>query len=71
MPPWPMRVHACNDAPVRTDGAYVLYWMIAFRRTGWNFSLEQAVEWARRLDKPLIIFEPLRVGYPWASDRLH
>jgi len=45
--------------------------MIAFRRTEWNFSLQRAVEWATELGKPLVIFEPLRIGYRWASDRLH
>ncbi len=66
-----VRVQPCNAAPVRADGDFVLYWMIAFRRTRWNFSLQHAVEWAEELKKPLVIFEPLRVGYPWASDRLH
>ncbi len=60
-----------NSAAVRADGDYVLYWMIAFRRTEWNFSLQRAVEWAVELQKPLLIFEPLRSGYRWASDRLH
>jgi deoxyribodipyrimidine photo-lyase len=45
--------------------------MIAYRRTQWNFSLQRAVEWAVELNKPLVIFEPLRVGYRWASQRLH
>ncbi|HTI52315.1 MAG TPA: deoxyribodipyrimidine photolyase, partial [Planctomycetaceae bacterium] len=45
--------------------------MIAFRRTEWNFSLQRAVEWAVKLHKPLVIFEPLRIGYRWASDRIH
>ena len=36
-----IRVHACNPPPVRPDGAYVLYWMSAFRRTGWNFALRR------------------------------
>lgn len=45
--------------------------MIAFRRTEWNFALDRAVEWAKELRKPLLVFEPLRVGYRWASDRLH
>ncbi len=62
---------ACNTAPVRAGGEFVLYWMIAFRRTSWNFGLQRVVEWARELRKPLVIFEPLRVGYRWASDRLH
>ncbi len=66
-----IRVQACNSAPMRSDGDFVLYWMIAFRRTTWNFSLQRAVEWCRELKKPLVIFEPLRIGYRWASDRLH
>ncbi len=45
--------------------------MIGFRRTEWNFSLDRAIEWAVELDRPLVIFEPLRVGYRWASDRIH
>jgi deoxyribodipyrimidine photo-lyase len=45
--------------------------MVASRRTRFNFALERAAEWARELDRPLVIFEPLRTGYPWASDRLH
>ncbi|MEJ2719387.1 MAG: deoxyribodipyrimidine photolyase, partial [Deltaproteobacteria bacterium] len=65
------RIHACNDAPVNPRGEYILYWMIANRRTEWNFSLQRAVEWARELDKPIVVFEALRCGYQWASDRLH
>jgi deoxyribodipyrimidine photo-lyase len=45
--------------------------MIAFRRTAWNFALDRAIEWASDLRKPLLVFEPLRIGYRWASDRLH
>ena len=55
----------------RPDGDYVLYWMTAFRRTHWNFSLQHAADWSRRLKKPLVIFEALRCGYRWASERLH
>jgi deoxyribodipyrimidine photo-lyase len=29
------------------------------------------VEWCRELGRPLLVLEPLRAGYPWASDRLH
>jgi deoxyribodipyrimidine photo-lyase len=67
----PIRVQAVNDRPVNPKGAFVLYWMIAYRRTRWNFALQRAVDWARHLEKPLVILEALRVGYPWASDRLH
>ena len=66
-----IRVQACNQAPIREHGDYVLYWMIAARRTRRNFALEQAADQARDLGKPLLIFEPLRSGYRWASDRLH
>lgn len=45
--------------------------MIAARRLEDNFGLQQACWWANELDLPLLIFEPLRAGYPWASDRLH
>jgi deoxyribodipyrimidine photo-lyase len=67
----PLRVRAANLEPVRADGSFVLYWMIAARRTHHNFGLERAAEWARSLGKPLVVLEALRVGYPWASDRLH
>jgi deoxyribodipyrimidine photo-lyase len=67
----PIRIRVCNSAPIQPGGDFVLYWMIAFRRTEWNFSLQRAVEWAVKLHKPLVIFEPLRIGYRWASDRIH
>lgn len=66
-----IRIQAGNLAPVQADGDYVLYWMTAFRRVEWNFSLQRAVEWAQKLKKPLLIFEPLKSNYQWASDRLH
>jgi deoxyribodipyrimidine photo-lyase len=66
-----IRIRACNPAPVRPDGEHVLYWMIAFRRLGWNFALEHAAGHARELGRPLVILEPLRCGYRWASDRFH
>ena len=66
-----LRVIPCHDIPVNPGGDYVLYWMIAFRRTRWNFSLQRAVEWCLELNKPLLVFEPLRIGYAWASDRFH
>jgi deoxyribodipyrimidine photo-lyase len=66
-----IRLARCNDIPVNPQGAYVLYWMIASRRTQWNFSLQRAVEWCVELKKPLIVFEPLRIGYRWSSPRFH
>ena len=67
----PLRLTVANQAAVRVDGDYVLYWMTAARRTSWNFALQRAVEWASQLQRPLVIFEPLRCDYRWASDRFH
>jgi len=64
------RLRCANEAPV-ARGEWVVYWMTAARRPGWNFALERAAEWARALGKPLVVLEALRVGYPWASVRLH
>ncbi|MES1240619.1 MAG: deoxyribodipyrimidine photolyase [Acidobacteriota bacterium] len=66
-----IRIQLCNEAPIRPDGEFVLYWMTAFRRLGWNFALQHAAGRARRLGRPLVILEPLRAGYPWACDRFH
>ena len=65
-----LRVNPVNRAPVR-GGRFVLYWMIAARRTRWSFALDHAIAEARRLGLPLVVLEALRVGYPWASERLH
>lgn len=49
----------------------VLYWMVAYRRPGWNWALEHAVARAQALDRPLVVLEALRCDYRYASDRLH
>ena len=66
-----IRIRNVNEAPVRGNGDYVLYWMIASRRLHFNFALDRAMEHCGELKKPLVILEALRIGYPWASDRLH
>ncbi len=65
------RLRVLNEAPIRPGGHYVLYWMIAARRPRRNFGLQRAAEWAKELGRPLLILEPLRVDYEWASERLH
>jgi len=69
MPVPSIRIQPCSRAPVNPQGDYVLYWMIAARRTTHNFSLDRAIEWCLELKKPLLIFEPLRRDFPWVSDR--
>jgi deoxyribodipyrimidine photo-lyase len=65
-----LRVTNVNEAPVAA-GDYVVYWMIAARRTTHSFALDHAIARSVELGRPLIVLEPLRVGYRWASDRLH
>ena len=71
MPVPPLRIRTLHNAPVNSAGDYVLYWMIAFRRPAWNYSIDRALEWCRDLNKSLVILEALRTGYRWASDRIH
>ena len=66
-----IRIFEKNQDPVRAQGEFVLYWMIATRRVRWSFALDRAAEWAEELGKPILVLEALRSGYPWASDRLH
>ena len=67
----PLRIRRLNRGTVREGGDYVLYWMTAFRRPGWNFALQRAAWWAARLGKGLMVLEALRCDYPFASNRLH
>ena len=66
-----LRLHVLRDEPPQLGADFVLYWMTATRRLSWNYALDRAVEWALELGVPLVIFEPLRAGYRWASDRHH
>ena len=66
-----LRVRTLNAAPERADGDYVIYWMTMYRRAHDNYALDHAVNWSKRLGKPLLVLETLICTYPWASDRLH
>ncbi len=66
-----IRIRVESDASPNPRGRYVLYWMIAYRRSTWNFSLQRAVDWAQKFGKPIVVLEALRCDYRWASDRLH
>ena len=65
------RVRTLNDRPLRMEGGYVLYWMVAARRTRSNFGLQHALSLCQRLNCPLLVLEALQVDYPWASQRHH
>ncbi|MCE9532123.1 MAG: deoxyribodipyrimidine photolyase, partial [Planctomycetes bacterium] len=65
------RLRLANDRPPHPTGDYVLYWMQAFRRLERNHALDHALHWSRQLKKPLVVYEGLRLDYPWASARHH
>ncbi len=65
------RIRCLVDAPVHTDGRFVLYWMTAHRRPTHNFALDHAVDVARRHGKPLLVLEALRADHPYPTARVH
>src|SRR5947209_1565039 len=65
------RLRSANDRPPAPDRDYVLYWMQAFRRLDRNHALDHALRLAKSWAKPLIVYEGLRLDYPWASARHH
>ena len=67
----PSRIRTLNTQPLNPEGSFVLYWMIAARRTGWNFALQHAVRLCADLRAPLLILEGLNADYQWANDRIH
>lgn len=66
-----LRIQSGGSGHVDPAGKFVLYWMTAYRRATWNFSLQRAVEWAVAAGKPLLVVEVLHVGRPWDSRRHH
>ncbi len=64
------RVRRLNDAPIDRTADYVLYWMQSARRLRSNHALDYALRCSRELGKPLVVYEGLRLDYPWASARI-
>lgn len=65
------RVRPLNQAPGRADGKHVLYWIQANRRVEYNHALIYAAELANSVNLPLLCYEELDCGQPYASDRFH
>lgn len=63
------RLRAFSTLP--TTFSKVVYWMTSARRMRFNFALQHAVDLAADAGVPLLVFEPLRLGYPHASARFH
>ena len=66
-----IRIHGLNGGEWRAEGDYVLYWMVASRRSRWNYALQYAVERAREMAKPLVVLEAIRCDHRWSSERIH
>ncbi|MBY0527431.1 MAG: deoxyribodipyrimidine photolyase [Gemmataceae bacterium] len=45
--------------------------MQIYRRLDHNHALDYALHQAKELNKPLVVYEGLKLSYPWASERLH
>lgn len=65
------RVCRVNDRPPNTKGQYVLYWAQMFRRLHSNHAFDHAIALAVQHQKPLVVYEALKLNYPWASARHH
>ena len=65
------RCRAVNDRAPVESGEYVLYWCSMYRRLTHNHALDVALDWAKRLKKPLVVYEGLKLNAPWASARFH
>jgi len=67
----PIRHRDLNNEDVHSGGAFVLYYMVAARRSSWNFALDRALALGTELGRPVLVLEVLRADCPWASARLH
>jgi deoxyribodipyrimidine photo-lyase len=65
------RLRRLNSRETNAGGAFVLYWTQSSRRLSHNHALDYALRCAAELGKPLVVYEGLRLDYPWASARLH
>ena len=63
------RIQRLNESSVDEKGQYVLYWMQQSQREAHNPALEQAIQYANELDKPVLCGFGLDAGYPDANLR--
>ncbi len=65
------RVRSLNEAPIKPNARYVIYWAQMNRRAACNHALAYAIELANGLGLPVLFYEGLTCTYPYANDRLH
>ncbi|EMI61531.1 hypothetical protein LEP1GSC072_2699 [Leptospira noguchii str. Bonito] len=66
-----VRVRELDPKPILEEKPYILYWMSMARRLAWNHSLDYSIHLSQKYKKELLIYEPLKMNYPWSSPRLH
>ena len=54
-----------------TAGEFVLYWMRCAVRDHENPALDAAIQCAKKLDRPMLVYHGVSERYPYASDRIH
>ncbi|MCU0681522.1 MAG: hypothetical protein MUF34_04555 [Polyangiaceae bacterium] len=69
-PRWRLLTPGAN-APRRGRAEFVVYWAQMYRRARSNAALSYAVHEANERQLPLVVYEALRVDYPYASARFH
>lgn len=65
------RICIANAERPNANGRYVLYWPQMFRRLHSNHALDHALRLAAEHKKPLVVYEGLKLNYPWANARHH
>ena len=65
------RARRANDRPPDPAGRYVLLWLQAVRRLHSSHALDYALHLCQHYKKPLVVYEGLKLDYPWANARHH
>ena len=65
------RIRETNSKDFNKNGKYILYWMQSYRRLNFNHALDYSIQIANQTGLPLVVYEGIRMNYPWASERLH
>jgi len=63
------RVRVIKNAPIRTDGDFVLYWMHHAVRGHDNPALDTALYVGAQLELPVLVYQGLGGRHPFNSDR--
>jgi hypothetical protein len=65
------RVRVIKDAPLRTSGGFVLYWMHHAVRSHENPAFDTALFIGAQLELPVLVYQGLSGRHPFNSDRHH